>query len=70
MIGAALRIEEIIDGKKIINWETNQDVQNKLVVEIGDYIFDRVNSKIGLELSFDKIDEIVKEMVSAAKTRG
>lgn len=70
LIAAALRIEEIIEAKKIINWETNQDVQNKLIIEIGDYIFDRVNSEIGVELSFDKIDVIVKEMVSAAKKRG
>jgi type I restriction enzyme R subunit len=70
LIAAALRIEEIIEGKKIINWEIDQDVQNKLVVEIGDYIFDKVNNQIGVELSFAKIDEIVKEMVSAAKTRG
>ena len=70
LIAAALRIEEIIEGKKIINWEIDQDVQNKLVVEIGDYIFDKVNNQIGVDFSFVIIDVIVKEMVAAAKTRG
>ena len=41
-----------------------------MVLEIGDYIFDVVNSKIGLEISFSEIDKIGREMVTAAKTRG
>ena len=70
LIDAALHIEKIIDSKRVVNWEANQDVQNRMVLEIGDYIFDVVNSKIGLEISFSEIDKIGREMVTAAKTRG
>lgn len=70
LVGASLRIEEIIKDKKVINWVTDEDVQKKMILEIGDYIYDEISERMGVKIGFSEIDKIADELVSAAKTRG
>lgn len=69
LVEASLAIDEIIENKKQVNWSTNQDVLNKMRLEIGDYIYDEVGVNMGLRLNFTEIDEMANRMIDVAKTR-
>lgn len=64
---AALRIDEIIRNRKIVNWTNNADVQNQIRNEIEDYLHELELS--GLELSFDEIDVILEKSLDIARRR-
>lgn len=65
---AGLRIDEIIRGRRIVNWETNPDVQNQMKNEIEDYLHE-LKSKRGFDLSFEGIDRILEKCLAIARTR-
>lgn len=65
---AALRIEEIIDERRIVNWSTNADVQNRMRTEIEDSLFE-LKEREDLDLSFDDIDEIMERCLDIARVR-
>lgn len=67
---ASLQIEEIINARKVVNWQNNQDIQKKMVLNIGDYIYDEIGEEIGMKINFSDIDEIAENIVSVAKARG
>lgn len=64
----SIEIDKIINDNLIVNWETNIDVQNKIRMEIEDYLFDK-KSELGLDISFDEIDYIMEECINIAKVR-
>lgn len=66
---AALKIQSIIDERKIVNWKNNTDVQKKMLLNIGDYIYDEIRDEIGVKIDFSEIDKIAGEIISVAKTR-
>lgn len=66
---ASLQIEEIINARKVVNWQNNQDIQKKMVLNIGDYIYDEIGEEIGMKINFSDIDEIAENIVSVAKAR-
>ncbi|HLW33023.1 MAG TPA: hypothetical protein VKX40_12215, partial [Aequorivita sp.] len=70
LANASLQIEEIINARKVVNWENNQDIQKKMVLNIGDYIYDEIGEEIGMKINFSDIDEIAENIVSVAKARG
>lgn len=63
----ALKIDEIICKRKIVNWTKNADVQNQMRNEIEDYLHDLDNKSI--DLTFDEIDEIMEDSLSVALRR-
>ena len=65
---AALRIDEIIQQEKIVNWTTNLDVQNRMKNAIEDYLHD-VKGESGLVLSFDEIDRIMEKCLDIGRRR-
>jgi type I restriction enzyme, R subunit len=65
---ASLGIDEIIRKVKIVNWETNADVQNQMRNLIEDYLFE-LKDKHGIALTFDEIDAIMEECLDIAKVR-
>lgn len=69
-IGAAiaLKIDEIIQQEKIVNWTTNLDVQNRMKNEIEDYLHD-LDGESSLELSFDEIDRIMEKCLDIGRRR-
>ncbi|MGI9527198.1 MAG: type I restriction endonuclease subunit R [Weeksellaceae bacterium] len=66
---AALAIDHIISDKKVVNWQQNTDVLKKMKLEIGDYIYDEVKDKVGVDISWSEVDRLAEEMVSVAKSR-
>ncbi|MGB3452573.1 MAG: HsdR family type I site-specific deoxyribonuclease [Moheibacter sp.] len=66
---AALTIQSIIDKRKIVNWKNNTDIQKKMLLNIGDYIYDEIREKIGIKIDFSEIDKIAEQIISVAKTR-
>ena len=52
---AALRIDEIIQAEKIVNWTTNTDVQNRMKNRIEDYLHDlKQRNRPGPDLRGDR----------------
>lgn len=66
---AALKIEEIINNRKKVNWQNNTDVTKKMELEIGDYIYDEIRKPMDLDLNFTELDKIADQMVSIAKRK-
>lgn len=64
----ALRIDEIIRSRAIVQWENNADVQNQMRIAIEDDLF-AFKEEHGLELSFDAIDEIMDTCIDVARHR-
>ena len=69
-IGAAiaLKIDEIIQQEKIVNWTTNLDVQNRMKNKIEDYLHDQ-EEESSLGLSFDEIDLIMEKCLDIGRRR-
>jgi hypothetical protein len=65
---AALTFDEIVDKRRIVNWTTNVDVQNRIRQDFDDYLVD-LRSRSGLDLGFEVIDQIVDECIDIAKVR-
>jgi type I restriction enzyme R subunit len=65
---AALEFDQIVDRRRIVNWTTNVDVQNRVRQDFEDYLFDlRVRS--GVEFDFNFIDQLGDECLAVAKVR-
>jgi len=64
----ASSIAEIIDNNRIVNWQTNIDVQNQMKIQIEDYLFDTLEN-YDIELDFDSIDFILDKCISTAIIR-
>lgn len=64
----ALRIDEIFESRRIVNWIHNPDQQNLMRTEIEDYLFD-TKDKYGVALTFDDIDRILEECIEIFKVR-
>ena len=64
----ALRIDEIIQTERIVNWTSNLDVQNRMQIEIEDALHD-FKSETGMDLSFDEIDSILEKCLDIARRR-
>lgn len=69
IVDAVLVIEKIINDKKQVNWQSNEDILKQLQLNISDYIYDEVGVKIGLRLNFDEIDQMTERIIDVAKTR-
>lgn len=64
---AALKIDEIILNRKIVNWTNNSDVQNQMTNDIEDFLHEL--DKDGLDLSFEEIDAILEKCMDIARRR-
>ena len=64
----ALAIDEIIDRNRIVQWVDNEDVKNKMSLEIEDWLFDFAAKK-SVELDFEVLDSILKKCINVAIIR-
>lgn len=69
LVKASLKINDIIEKKKVVNWQQNSDVVKKMILEIGDFIYDEVRENVGLEMKWSEVDSLAEQMISVAKTR-
>ena len=60
---AGIRIEEIIDDLKVVDWKQNPDVEKKMRNEVEDYLY------FELDFSLDAIQEILDRVVQVARSR-
>jgi type I restriction enzyme R subunit len=65
---AGLGIDAVIRTMKIVNWETNADIQNQMRNLIEDYLFE-LKRKHGVSLSFEDIDTIMEQCLDIARVR-
>ncbi len=64
----SIRCEEIINQHKIRDWTTNMDVENAILNELEDYLFN-IKGQYGLELKNEEIDSILESILQVAKRR-
>ena len=65
---AAARIDDAILRERIVNWTTNNDVQNRMRNEIEDALFD-LKSHTGIELSYVEVDLMLERCLDIARRR-
>ena len=63
---AGNEISQIVEKLTIRDWKRNLDVQRNMENEIEDYLIDH-RSTLGMELTFDEIDEILIKCLKIAK---
>jgi type I restriction enzyme R subunit len=64
----AIRLEQIIEEKKIRDWTTNLDVQNEIKLAIEDYLYS-VKGRHDIPLTGVDIDLILDNVIEVAKQR-
>ena len=64
----ALKIDSIIETRKIVNWVTNKNVQNEMMVEIEDYLFS-IKGRYDIDLPLETIDTVLESVLEIAKRR-
>lgn len=64
----AIKVEGIIEGKKVRDWTTNLDVQNEMRLAIEDCLYEEQDAH-GLRLSGEEMDLIVEGLVEVARHR-
>ncbi len=65
---AGLKVDEIINEHKIVNWVNNIDIQNQMKVAIEDYLFE-FKEEQGIDLTFEDIDKILETCLDIARLR-
>ena len=70
----ALGIDRIIknnlfeDGRKVIDWQKNDDIKGKITIEIDDMLFD-LKSKHDIDFGFDHMDALIEESLKVAVSK-
>ena len=67
-IEAGLAFDRIIENRRIVNWTSNTDVQNRMRQEMEDYLFE-LKERTGIKLGFAEIDAILDECLDIARVR-
>jgi type I restriction enzyme R subunit len=52
-------IAQLIEQHKIVDWDSDIEVERRVRMEIEDYLFDTVKNQYGAPLTFDEIDAIL-----------
>lgn len=66
--GLAIRIEDIIQAKRKVDWADDMDVQNKMRIAIEEELF-ALKDRHGIELDFDTIDRLLDRIIDVARRR-
>jgi len=67
-VDTGLKIDEIIEKNLVVDWHVKRDIQNRMINEIEDYLFD-LKDKRGINLDFELIDKIIEDSIQIAKSR-
>ena len=63
---AGIQIGSIVEKLTIRDWKRNIDVQNKMENKIEDYLIEH-RKALGLEITFEEIDDILAKCLKVAK---
>jgi type I restriction enzyme, R subunit len=67
-VEAALKIDEIVEENRIVEWTKNVDVQNRMRNQIDDYLYE-VKRRKNIPLTSEDIDEIMEQCLDVAKVQ-
>jgi type I restriction enzyme, R subunit len=67
-VETALAFDRIINTRRIVNWTTNPDIQNRMRQEMEDFLFE-LKGRTGVNLQFKEIDTILDECLDIARVR-
>jgi hypothetical protein len=65
---AALKIDEIIQARRIVNRTTNMDVQNQMRNDIENHLLELMD-EAGCKLTYEQIDQIIEQCLDSASVR-
>ena len=65
-IDTIIRANVFEQGKQVIDWQNNLDIEGKIKIDIDDFIFD-LKHKFNLEIDFDELDTLIAESIKVAK---
>lgn len=60
---AGIRIEEIIDDLKVVDWKQKPDVEKKMRNEVEDYLY------FELDFPLDAIPKVLDRVIQVARSR-
>ncbi len=63
-----LKIDEIFSKNLVVDWHMKEDIQNKIINKIEDYLYDLKDREV-IDISYDDIDEILENTMNVAKKR-
>ena len=63
---AGIQIADIVEKLTIRDWKRNIDIQKRMENEIEDYLIEHRNT-LGLDITFEEIDEILTKCLKVAK---
>lgn len=69
LVDMAIKMEQIIEERKIVDWIHNPDIQNKMLIELEDYLYS-IKGRYDLHISGDEIDAMLSQVIEVAKQRG
>lgn len=64
---AGMKLDNIVDGLTIVDWETNPDVKNEMFIAIEDYMIE-VFRKLELKRNFDVIERIAETIIKSKQS--
>ncbi len=65
----ALAIQTILERRWKVQFWDDSDVQNQVVNDIDDYLFDVVKGEKGIDLDLEQMDEIIKKAMAVTESR-
>jgi len=63
-----LKLDNIIENKQIVNWVNNKNIQNEMMNNIEDYLFN-LKGRNQLDISDEIIDDIIEQIMDIARKR-
>ena len=63
----SIKISEIIEEHRIVDWFKNMDIQNRIKNKIEDYMYEQKES-LGIPIDFDSMDRIMDDSIKTAKS--
>jgi type I restriction enzyme, R subunit len=63
-----IAIDDIVIKNKVVDWHNKQDIQNRILNEIEDFLYD-LKDQNEVDLTFDDIDEIMEKALRVAMCR-
>ena len=64
----AIKLEEIIEQRKVRDWVNNLDVQNQMRLEIEDYLYS-LKGRYEIQLTPEDMDQILDSVIEVARQR-
>ena len=67
LVDMSIKISEIVEEHRIVDWFKNMDIQNKIKNKIEDYIYEQ-KENLGISIDFNSIDRIMERTIKTAKS--